>query len=94
MQRCAYDSVTDRMRRARRPPLLGGLNRSFYVFDGGACEDLSCCRKAICAHFTAPTLVAVWREIRTASRIVKFTTRAAWFRKKHREEDSSSQKVL
>jgi hypothetical protein len=22
------------MRRARRPPLLGGLNRSFYAFDG------------------------------------------------------------
>jgi len=25
---------------------------------------------------------------------LKFKARAAWFRKKHREEDSSSQKVL
>jgi hypothetical protein len=41
-----------------------------------------------------PTLVAVWREICTAPRIVKFTARAVWFRKKHREEDSPSQKVL
>jgi len=81
------------MRRARRPPLLGGLNRSFYGFDRGTCKDLSCCRKAI-ARTLPPTLVAVWREIRTAPRIVKFTARAAWFRKKHREEDFSSQKVL
>jgi hypothetical protein len=52
-------------------------------------KDLSCCRKAI-AHTLPLTLVAVWRE----TRIVKFKARAAWFRKKHREEDSSSQKVL
>jgi hypothetical protein len=29
-----YGLATGRTRRASRPPLLGGLNRSFYAFDG------------------------------------------------------------